>query len=72
MEEFYKCSKIEVLGNDHQILVPKQGECSLKIFVNYGVLTLKVMKSKVYFNKEAEEELTTHEVSFILIYPSYY
>ena len=66
MDEYYKCSKIQVISNNFPIIIPKSGECSLKVFASYGIITVKAIKSKIYFTQEAEEELIIHEVGLFL------
>lgn len=64
MEKYYKCSKIHVTSNKFPDFIPKTGECSLQIYENYGIITLKTLKTKVYFGSASEEEIITHEVLF--------
>jgi hypothetical protein len=62
MDEYYKCSKIQVTSTVIPYFIPKTGECTLKIFDNYGLITLKTMKTKIYYDSPAEEEVVSHEV----------
>ena len=62
MEEFYKCSKIQFINNDIDFSLPKTGECSLTLFENYGTITLKMLRSKIYINSEVKQEVITYQV----------
>ena len=66
MNDYFKCSRIKVLGSNSCLILPKKGNCSLLIEDKIGIIELKIALSSDIYKSKIEERSFVYKVIFVL------